>query len=79
MSQRTDTELFVDEDREQVHRIITNLRQSYRDRLHETQLEFHRAQRAVNRARHEITRLEKHLERINQFVETHNVELKEEQ
>ncbi len=77
MSKRTDTELFVGEDREQVNQIITNLRQSYLDRLHETQLEFHRAQRAVNRASHEITRLEKHLERINQFVEVHNVELKE--
>ena len=79
MSKRTDTELFVGEDREQVNQIITNLRRSYQDRLHETQLEFHRAQRAVNRASHEITRLEKHLERINQFVEAHNVELKEEQ
>ncbi len=69
-----DTELDA-MDREAIHNIITSLRQSYTDRLHDATLEFHRAQRQVNRAAHEITRLEVHLERIDAFIAKNNIPL----
>lgn len=71
-------ERFDENDREEIHRIIDSLRQSYTERLHEATLEFHRAQRQVNRAAHEMTRVEKHLERIDTFIAKHNIPLGEE-
>jgi len=68
-------EQFNEQDREEIHRIIANLRQSYLDRLQDATVEFHRAQRQLNRAGHEITRLERHLERIDGFVAKHNITL----
>lgn len=68
-------EQFDEQDREEIHNIIANLRQSYVERLRDATVEFHRAQRHVNRAAHEITRLERHLERIDAFVAKHNIPL----
>ena len=70
-------ETFDDKDRSEIHDIITELRQSYVERLHEATLEFHRTQRLVNRAGHEVSRLERHLERIDGFVKKHNIPLDE--
>ena len=70
-------ETFDDTDREQIHEIISNLRHSYRDRLHDATFDLHRAERSVNRAHHEITRLKRHLERIDAFISKHNIQLKE--
>lgn len=68
-------EVFDDRDRAEIHEIITNLHQSYVDRLHEATLELHRAQRQVNRAGHEVSRLQSHIERIQSFVTKNDIPL----
>ncbi len=70
------TEVFEGKDREEIHAIITDLRQSYVDRLHDASQELHQAQRQVNRASHEVTRLTRHLARIDAFREQHNIKEK---
>lgn len=71
-------EVFDEKDRDEIHRIIADLRQTYIER-HTTALsDYHQAQRTANRALHEVNRVEKHLERIKDFCQKNNIPLEEE-
>lgn len=71
-------ETFDERDRDEIHRIVNEMRQSYIDRQHEATRDYHQALRQVNRAEHELHRLERHMERINAFCAKHNIPLDEE-
>lgn len=66
-------ETLTANDREEVHRIVTDLRQTYLDRHTEALIAFHKAEREVNRKQHEVHRIEKHLERIEAFCKENNI------
>jgi hypothetical protein len=66
-------EVFDERDREEIHRIIADLRQTYFERHTEALATFHKIQRDSNRALHEVTRIEKHLERIDDFCTKNNI------
>lgn len=68
-------EAFDGKDREEIRRIINNLHDTYEERLHHAQHDYHQAQRSANRASHEVHRLERHLDRITTFCNKHNIEL----
>jgi hypothetical protein len=68
-------EPFTDTDREEIHRIITDLRHTYLERHTEALVAYHKAEREVNRKQHEVHRIEKHLERIENFCKENNIPL----
>jgi len=73
------TEEVLDEkDRDEIHRIIADLRQTYVERHTAALSDYHQAQRTANRALHEVNRVEKHLERIKDFCQKNNIPLEEE-
>lgn len=79
MSVQTQTqraeETFDDKDREEIHRIITDLRHTYLERHTEALTEYHKAERQANRKLHEVNRLERHLARIEDFCKKNNIPL----
>lgn len=73
------TEEVLDaKDRDEIHRIIADLRQTYIERHTEALSAYHQAERQANRALHEVNRVEKHLERIKDFCQKNNIPLEEE-
>jgi len=66
-------EVFDERDREEIHRIIANLRHTYFERHTEALSRFHKIERESNRAKHEVVRIEKHLERIDDFCKKNNI------
>jgi len=66
-------EVFDERDREEIHRIIADLRQTYFERHTEALSNFHKIERESNRALHEVTRIEKHLERIDDFCKKNDI------
>lgn len=72
--QRTE-ESFDDMDRDEIHRIILDLRHTYLERHAEALAAYHRAEREANRKQHEVTRMETHLARIEDFCKKNNIPL----
>lgn len=72
---RQTKEVFDDTDREEIHRIIADLRDTYVERHTEALREYHEAQRQVNRLSHEVSRLERHLTRIDNFCINNDIPL----
>ena len=68
-------ETFDDKDREEIHRIITELRHTYLERHTEALTQFHKAEREANRKLHEVNRMERHLARIEEFCKNNNIPL----
>jgi hypothetical protein len=68
-------ESFDDTDREEIHRIITDLRHTYLERHTEALTAYHKAEREANRKQHEVNRLERHLARIEDFCKKNNIPL----
>jgi predicted esterase YcpF (UPF0227 family) len=68
-------ESFDDKDREEIHRIITDLRHTYLERHTEALAAYHKAEREANRKQHEVSRIEKHLARIEDFCKRNNIPL----
>lgn len=68
-------EVFDAKDREEIHRIIADLRQTYLERHTEALSEYHKAERNANRALHEVNRVERHLQRINDFCTKNDIPL----
>jgi len=66
-------EVFDEGDREEIHRIIADLRQTYFERHTEALSEYHKIQRESNRALHEVNRIERHLERIDEFCKKNDI------
>jgi len=66
-------EVFDEKDRDEIHRIIADLRQTYLERHTEALSEYHQKERESNRALHEVNRVEKHLERINEFCKKNDI------
>ena len=66
-------EVFDERDREEIHRIIADLRQTYFQRHTEALSNYHKIEREANRALHEVNRIEKHLERIDEFCIKNNI------
>jgi len=66
-------EVFDERDREEIHRIIADLRQTYFERHTEALSNFHKIERESNRALHEVTRIEKHIERIDDFCKKNDI------
>ncbi len=74
------TEEILDEkDRAEIHRIIADLRNTYRERHTEALSDYHKKERDANRALHEVNRVEKHLGRIEAFCKQNDIPLEEEQ
>ena len=71
-------EVFDEKDRDEIHRIIADLRQTYLERHTEALSEYHKKEREANRALHEVNRVEKHLERIDEFCKKNDIPLTEE-
>lgn len=72
---RRQEETLDSKDREEIHRIITELRHDYLQRHTEALAEYHKAERESNRKLHEVERLEKHLQRIEVFCKENNIPL----
>ena len=70
-------EVFDEKDRDEIHRIIAGLRQTYLERHTEALSDYHKRERESNRALHEVNRVEKHLERIDDFCKKNNIPLME--
>jgi hypothetical protein len=68
-------ETFDDKDRDEIHRIITELRHDYLERHTEALADYNKAAREANRKLHEVDRLEKHLQRIEDFCKKNNIPL----
>ena len=68
-------ETFDEKDREEIHRIITDLRHTYLERHTEALTAYHKAEREANRRQHEVNRLERHLQRIEDFCKKNNIPL----
>jgi hypothetical protein len=68
-------ESFDDMDREEIHRIITDLRHTYLERHTQALTEYHKAERQANRRLHEVNRIERHLARIEAFCKKNNIPL----
>lgn len=68
-------EVFDEGDREEIHRIIADLRQTYFERHTEALSAYHKIERESNRALHEVNRIERHLERIDAFCTKNNIPL----
>jgi hypothetical protein len=66
-------EAFDENDREEIHRIIADLRKTYVDRHTEAVAAFNKIQRESNRAQHEMHRIERHLERIDEFCNKNDI------
>jgi hypothetical protein len=66
-------EVFDEKDREEIHRIIADLRQTYLERHTEALSEYHKREREANRALHEVNRVERHLERIDDFCKKNDI------
>jgi hypothetical protein len=66
-------EVFDERDREEIHRIIADLRRTYFEYHTEAISKYYKIQRESNRALHEVTRIEKHLERIDEFCTKNNI------
>lgn len=71
-SHRTE-ETFDEKDRDEIHRIITELRHTYLERHTEALANYHKAEREANRKLHEVNRIEKHLARIERFCKENNI------
>ncbi len=72
---RRTTEEFDEKDREEIHRIISELRHTYLERHTEALADYHKVEREANRKLHEVNRLEKHIERIEDFCKKNNIPL----
>ena len=70
-------EHFDDKDREEIGRIISNLRDTYAERLHQAQADYHQAVRRMNQTSHEVARLERHLQRIADFCEKNDITIED--
>ena len=68
-------ESFDEKDRDEIHRIITELRHDYLVRHSEALAAYNQAEREANRKLHEVDRLEKHLARIELFCKNNNIPL----
>lgn len=68
-------ETFDERDRDEIHRIITELRHDYLERHTEALAEYNKVARDANRKLHEVDRLEKHLKRIEDFCKKNNIPL----
>ena len=68
-------ETFDENDREEIHRIISDLRHTYLERHTEALSNYHKAERETNRKLHEVHRIERHLERIEEFCKKNNIPL----
>lgn len=79
VSPRRREDTFLGKDRDEVDRIVRNMRRAYVDQLHEATFRYHQAQRQANRAAHEQHRIERHLERINAFCKQHNIPVTDEE
>ena len=66
-------EVFDENDREEIHRIIADLRETYFERHNEALSAYHKIERESNRALHEVNRIERHLERIDAFCKKNNI------
>lgn len=66
-------EVFDERDREEIHRIIADLRHTYFERHTEALSNYHKIEREANRALHEVKRVEKHLERIDDFCKKNDI------
>ena len=71
---RRTEETFDEKDREEIHRIITELRHTYIERHTEALALHHKAEREANRRLHEVHRLERHLARIEDFCKKNNIQ-----
>ncbi len=68
-------ESFDENDRAEIHRIITDLRHTYLERHTEALTAYNKAAREANRKQHEVDRIEKHLDRIETFCKENNIPL----
>lgn len=68
-------ETFDEKDRDEIHRIISELRHDYLERHTEALAEYNKTEREANRKLHEVNRLEKHLMRIEEFCKKNNIPL----
>lgn len=68
-------EAFDERDRDEIHRIIVELRHDYLERHTEALAEYNKTEREANRKLHEVNRLEKHLQRIEDFCKKNNIPL----
>jgi len=68
-------EEFDDKDREEINRIISELRHTYIERHTEALAEYNKAEREANRKLHEVDRIERHLTRIEDFCKKNNIPL----
>lgn len=68
-------EVFDEKDREEIHRIIADLRQTYFERHTEALSNYNKVEREANRLLHEVNRIEKHLERIDEFCKKNDIPL----
>jgi hypothetical protein len=68
-------ESFDERDRDEIHRIITELRHDYLERHTEALAAYNKVEREANRKLHEVDRLEKHLARIEDFCKKNNIPL----
>ncbi|MFZ1250307.1 MAG: hypothetical protein WAR37_02580 [Candidatus Microsaccharimonas sp.] len=68
-------EEFDEKDREEIHRIILELRHDYLERHTEALAEYNKIEREANRKLHAVDRLEKHLQRIDDFCKRNNIPL----
>lgn len=68
-------EEFNDKDREEIHRIISELRHTYIEQHTEALADYNKTEREANRKLHEVERLEKHLARIEDFCKKNNIPL----
>jgi len=68
-------EEFDDKDREEIHRIISELRHDYLERHTEALADYNKIAREANRKLHEVDRLEKHLKRIDDYCKENNIPL----
>lgn len=66
-------EVFDEGDREEIHRIIADLRETYFQRHTEALSVYHKIERESNRALHEVNRIERHLERIDEFCKKNDI------
>jgi len=71
----TRIEAFDESDRDNIHRIINDLRRTYVERRGEALNAVHQAQRQVNRAEHELHRIDRHLQRVQAFCDKNNIEI----
>jgi len=68
-------EHFEGRDRDEIKRIIADLRDTYVERLHIAQRDYHQKVREANQMSHEVSRLQKHLDRMEEFCKKHNIDI----